>query len=41
MRQWRQIYKVKTSPQATGTIEADVQSVHIHSEQTIDLVVYN
>ena len=41
MRKWRQIYNVKTSPQTTGSIEADLQSVHIHSDQKIDPKVYN
>ena len=41
MRKWRQIYKVKMNPQTTGSIEENVQPVHIHSDQIIDIVVYN
>ena len=41
MRQRRQIYEVKMIPQTTGSIEADMQSVHIHSEKTLDLTLYN
>ena len=41
IRQCRQIYEVKTRPQITGSIEGSVQSVHIHSDQTRDLTVYN
>ena len=41
MSQWRQKYEVKTIPQTTGSIEIDVQSVHIHSEKTLDLTLYN
>ena len=39
--QWTQIYKVKTIPQTTGSIEAGIQSVQIHSGQTIYIKVYN
>ena len=41
MRQWRQIYKLERSPKTNGVIEADVRSVHMHSDQTRDLTVYN
>ena len=40
IRQWRQIYEVKSSPQKTGSIGADVQYVYIHSDQTIYLAIY-
>ena len=41
MRQWSQIYEVKTTPQmsVSVSIEDYVKSVHIHSDQTIDLTV--
>ena len=35
MMQWRQIYEVKSILQTTGSIEDGVQSIHIHSDQTI------
>ena len=39
IRQWRKIYRVKTSPKMTGIIEADVKYVHIHSNKTRDTEV--
>ena len=41
MRQWRQMYEVKTTPQINGSIEDNVRYVHIHIDQTVDLAVYN
>ena len=41
MRQWRQMYEVKTIPQINGSIEDNVRYVHIHIDQTVDLAVYN
>ena len=41
MRQWRQIYEVKTIPQTTGSIEDDLQYVHMRSASKRVLVVYN
>ena len=39
MRQCSQKYELKISHQPSDSIEVDVQSVHIHSNQKIDLTV--
>ena len=33
--------QIKTSPQTTGIIEDDVQSVHMYISQTRDITVYD